>query len=433
MAVTDLKYLFKRPKVESDRDQQLSDEERQSLIGAVQQSWEGMTAADRNSALQAIHESYQRHDKKHPLNLPAPTATTQQPPTELGGVELPGSVSSVKGPAPKTWQEGVEGAIARTPSSGELQEGRAQAQQRRELERIEARNEGKTPTATTLKHQEYLDAVEAGYEGSEDQYHAEQAAKGRGAGAPPKKKTLPEQYEDAYRKQYGIPSDEILNLKDLGYLNELMAYDRNHGTQSIQTRMERQPDGTLLPVTVMNTTGAKGEPKPVRDGGAPTSEGGKGSQPPVKGKPAPGRARFKVGEPFGQTKGEAGLTPVQQKAKRDYVDAVALADLAKSVAAKPDDAINQKRLLVQLERASAGRFTVQALDYVKQAGWGNTLAEWAQKPTTGALPADILRQIVDGANQNLQSKKIAMDTANQLEGGSSSGDTSDDDFLKKIK
>ena len=75
--------------------------------------------------------------------------------------------------------------------------------------------------------------------------------------------------------------------------------------------------------------------------------------------------------------------------------------IAKQVEAKPNDAFNQKRLAVQLERASAGRFTVQALDYVKKMGWGATLQEWANKPTTGDLSPQLVRQLIDGAHENL--------------------------------
>jgi hypothetical protein len=281
------------------------------------------------------------------------------------------------------------------------------------------------PTGDALKRQDYQAQLTAGtvpvdpttkqpftYEA----WLANQGAAGRTAGSPPKKKSLPDQYEDAYRKQYGLGTDEPLTLKDLGYVNELMAYDRNHGTSSIVTHLEKQPDGTMLPVTVFNTSGMKGAPKSPRDTGAETPKGN-GKQPaPKKATGGTGNSRVNVGTPFGQSKADAGTTPGQVKAKKDYEEAVGLSDLAKSVASKPDDALNQKRLLVQLERQSAGRFTVQALDYVKQAGWGNTLEEWANKPNTGALPKDILRQIVDGANENLHSKKAALDAANQIEG-----------------
>lgn len=99
------------------------------------------------------------------------------------------------------------------------------------------------------------------------------------------------------------------------------------------------------------------------------------------------------------------------KANTDYNEAVKLASIADQVSQKPDDAINQKRLAVALERASAGRFTTQALDYIIKAGWGNTLEQWANNPTTGALPTDVMRQLVDGAHQNLEAAKKAKEAA----------------------
>lgn len=101
------------------------------------------------------------------------------------------------------------------------------------------------------------------------------------------------------------------------------------------------------------------------------------------------------------------LTAPQEKAQTDYQEAFKLAKMADQVAQKPDDAVNQKRLAVALERASAGRFTTQALDYIIRAGLGNTIEGWANSVTTGALPADVLRQLVDGAHQNLKAADAA--------------------------
>jgi hypothetical protein len=104
-------------------------------------------------------------------------------------------------------------------------------------------------------------------------------------------------------------------------------------------------------------------------------------------------------------------TSVQVAADKDYITAVKLDSIANQVAQKPDDAINQKRLAVALERISAGRFTTQALDYIIKAGWGNTIEQWANNPSTGALPKDVLRQLVDGAHENLKAAKDARDEA----------------------
>jgi hypothetical protein len=104
-------------------------------------------------------------------------------------------------------------------------------------------------------------------------------------------------------------------------------------------------------------------------------------------------------------------TPAQTKARGDYDEAVKLSSLADQVSARPNDAINQKRLAVALERASAGRFTTQALDYIIKAGWGNTLEQWANNPSTGALPTDVMRQLVDGAHQNQTASLKALQAA----------------------
>jgi hypothetical protein len=120
-----------------------------------------------------------------------------------------------------------------------------------------------------------------------------------------------------------------------------------------------------------------------------------------------------------------GSAPLN-KARNDYVEAVKIASIADQVATKPNDAINQKRLAVALERASAGRFTVQALDYIIKAGWGNTLQQWANSPTTGALPSDVLRQLVDGAHENL---KAAQDAVKALTSTPEQGSGGKDDPL----
>src|SRR6185437_11031239 len=99
------------------------------------------------------------------------------------------------------------------------------------------------------------------------------------------------------------------------------------------------------------------------------------------------------------------------EADKTYTEAVKLSSLADQVSQHPNDAVNQKRLAVALEKASAGRFTTQALDYIIQAGLGNTIEGWANKATTGALPVDVLRQLIDGAHQNLIAAKKARDEA----------------------
>jgi hypothetical protein len=97
-----------------------------------------------------------------------------------------------------------------------------------------------------------------------------------------------------------------------------------------------------------------------------------------------------------------------KKANDDVIAATKLSSLADQVAANPRDAVNQKRLAVALERQASGRYTTQALEFVITAGWGNTLEQWANNPSTGALPADVMRQLVDGAHQNLRAAQDAL-------------------------
>lgn len=158
----------------------------------------------------------------------------------------------------------------------------------------------------------------------------------------------------------------------------------------------------------------KGEVHQVQETHTSMPAGASSGQPAAGGKgPAP-----KAGAPRGDKVLGRKDTATTTAAKKDYVQAVKLASLAQQVKLNPNDAINQKRLAVALERISAGRFTVEALDYIKKAGWGNTIDEWALKPTTGGLPPDVMRQLIDGANQNLKAAKDAMDEAENL-GGSS--------------
>jgi hypothetical protein len=186
--------------------------------------------------------------------------------------------------------------------------------------------------------------------------------------------------------------------------------------------MVPQVDGSIKPVTVVTTSH-----KEFGTGGAPTKptkaagEQKKDLQNMTK-KSAAGVAS--VGDAVGGKR-----TTAQNKADNDFVEATKLASVADQVAQKPDDAINQKRLAVSLERASAGRFTTQALDYIIKAGWGNTIEQWANNPSTGALPRDVMRQLVDGAHENLKAAKAARDAAFGESG--SSGTTGKKHSLKK--
>jgi hypothetical protein len=203
------------------------------------------------------------------------------------------------------------------------------------------------------------------------------------------------------------------------------ALDKAMPQSTTTTTLKQDVNGQWVPVTETNYRTPGGNIKlvdplgnaqstPAASGEPPTTpkktSGSKGAGTPSAPKEsgATKTGNTKVGAPLFQ-----GRTPAIAKAQNDIVDATKLASIADQVASRPNDAINQKRLAVQLERASAGRFTVQALDYVIKSGWGNTLQQWANNPTTGALPPDIVRQLVDGAHENLIAAQESLKAAVQ--------------------
>lgn len=180
-----------------------------------------------------------------------------------------------------------------------------------------------------------------------------------------------------------------------------------HGSARVTNRQSIQYDADGTPHIVNLTSVSTPEGGQI-DVDAEQSDEGK-SPPKQSGAPAPRKPASGAPPKPNQLDFRKG-TPAFNKAQGEYAEAVKLASIAKQVADHPNDAINQKRLAVALERTSAGRFTVQALDYIIKAGWGNTIQQWANNPTTGALPKDVMRQLIDGANENLKAAKDAVDT-----------------------
>jgi hypothetical protein len=196
-------------------------------------------------------------------------------------------------------------------------------------------------------------------------------------------------------------------------------------TTSTDVKMVQQGD-QWIPVTVQKTSTRGGASRPSvapKNPATKTSQNTDNSE--TKAKPK-GAGVVSVGDPIGQKKSAA-----ENKAEKDYVDAVRLDSVARQVEAKPEDAINQKRLAVALERMSAGRFTTQALDYVIKAGWGNTIEQWVNNPQSGALPKDVVRQLVEGAHQNLVSAREGMAAAKKLSGQTGGGGSKPKVSLKK--
>jgi hypothetical protein len=150
---------------------------------------------------------------------------------------------------------------------------------------------------------------------------------------------------------------------------------------------------------------------PAGSGSPPASTGSKGLAP---------RKSTGAASPTGDKVLGRKDTAVTTKAKKDYVDAYKLDSVAKQVEQNPEDAVNQKRLAVALERQAAGRFTTQALDYIRKAGWSAEVEQFWNNIDNGTLPATVILQLIKGAHQNLKAAKDAMDEAETLGGG---GDT----------
>jgi hypothetical protein len=221
---------------------------------------------------------------------------------------------------------------------------------------------------------------------------------------------------ESYRQLHNIPEGQALTPGQLNFIEQQMALSSAAPSTNITTSVKQDANGMYVPVTESNrhipgfgtilsdplggtTDGSSGRPQASPNRGAASGQNGKGT-------PTAGGGNTKVGAPLFQ-----GSTPAIKKAQTDVVEATKLDSLAAQVAVKPNDAINQKRLAVSLEKMSAGRFTTQALDYVIKAGWGNTIEQWANNPSTGALPTDVLRQLVDGAHENLKASRTALQAA----------------------
>jgi hypothetical protein len=213
----------------------------------------------------------------------------------------------------------------------------------------------------------------------------------------------------AAQREWGIKHYQHLLHPDTSSTHETIQYNTLTG----------EPIIVPLHTQASKGWGPDGPPPPNADGSSPieapaTPAALKSTAATVKktAGTAPQAAR-----PDPRLAGLQHTPPGYAPAKKDYDEAVALSSLADQVALHPNDAVNQKSLAVALEKARAGRFTQQAVEYIIKAGWGNTIDQWANNPSTGALPSDVMRQLVDGAHQNLQAKKDALAAAGGGGGG----------------
>jgi len=248
---------------------------------------------------------------------------------------------------------------------------------------------------------------------------------------------------ESYRKLHNIPAGQPLTPDQLNFIEQQIALSSAAPSTNITTSVKQDVNGMWVPVTEANrhvpgfgvilSDPLKGGQSAAGDAvQQPAANGASQSavhkatpsgttHPASASKPtANGSSTTKVGAPLFQ-----GRTPAIAKAQNDVVDATKLDSIASQVEKKPNDAFNQKRLAVALERASAGRFTVQALDYIKQIGWGASIDEWAAKPTTGALPPQLVRQLVDGAHENLKAAKDSLQAAIQGTGAAAQSEWPD--------
>ena len=230
--------------------------------------------------------------------------------------------------------------------------------------------------------------------------------------------------EAAYRHDYNIPEGEPLTVADILFINQQTALSSAAPSESITTTLKQDLNGWYVPVTETNRRvpgfgvilkpprgPLPGEDENAQPGeGQPTHLGGVKKKAQAAGSPTASSGATHVGKAVLR-----GRTPEYTAAYKDYETAKGLSKIADLVAQHPDDAINQKRLAVALEKVSAGRFTTQALDYIITSGWGNTIQQWVNNPTHGALPADILRQLIDGAHENETAKKQVLDDINTSE------------------
>lgn len=185
------------------------------------------------------------------------------------------------------------------------------------------------------------------------------------------------------------------------------------GTHTIQVP---QPDGSIKAFTV-ETTSAKsfggniGLPSTRQDIVPPASVATPSVAAPA---PAPtpavlrSRAAAVAAVPSGGGIVRSGeviggrLTPGQTKADEAVNAATQLVSTADDAAATPS-AAKDKNLALAIIRGAAGRVNMQEFNIMTQrAGLANTLEAWANSATTGQLPADIRKQLVDLAHSSLR-------------------------------
>lgn len=156
--------------------------------------------------------------------------------------------------------------------------------------------------------------------------------------------------------------------------------------------------------------------------------GGGAATPPPASKPATGASNpapgaSKPGAPASnppKTPGEAKDrilgnkgTPALTDARKEYDKAQGLMDLANQALKDPQPGTD-KNLAVRLSREASSRFSIAEMDtLVKNYGIANSWEQWLNNQTSGKLPDEIRKQLVNIARANLQGAKGTFDAAKQ--------------------
>lgn len=153
---------------------------------------------------------------------------------------------------------------------------------------------------------------------------------------------------------------------------------------------------------------------------SPTPAGTAGASTPAPGAPKPAAAAPKPAVSVPATPKEARDrilgnkgTPALTKAREDYNSAQGLENLAND-AWKAPSATKDKNLAIRIIKEAAGRFNMTEFDTLtKKAGLGNSFEALVNSMTTGELPIEIRRQLVNVAKSNAASSKAAFEAAKQ--------------------
>lgn len=214
-----------------------------------------------------------------------------------------------------------------------------------------------------------------------------------------------------------IPPASIVGRVTTGQYHWVDEDGNVHSTEETRTSRPMEQGGGAAPPQSAPSVPPAGTPAV---GSAPAS-----NQPSAAPKPAPA-----AGIP--KTPAEARSVILGNKGTPAITDARKNLDTAKGLMTKAQDAwdhhsaTNDKTLVISLIRDAAGRFNKSEYDaLISKAGFGNTLEAYANSITTGELPIDIRRQLVDAARNNLAGAQSTYDAAkkpaNQMTTGGAAG------------